>query len=64
MGAAPKVVTPLCDDPLIQGAEAIRQYLGLRSVRQVYALREKGVIPYVDGLGLAARASVLDRIGT
>lgn len=51
------------NDPLIVGAKAIAEELGI-STRQVYAMRENGgPVQPVKGLGLAVRKSVLDAIG-
>jgi hypothetical protein len=48
-------------DDLLYGAKAIQEELKLRSVRQVYHMREKGAAPIFEmaGIGLVARKSTL-----
>ena len=64
----PSHIRPIATDDLLYGAEAIREFLNLRNVKQVYRLRETAVRKKIDkpapifeipGIGLAARKTAL-----
>jgi len=50
------------NDDFLEGVEDIKQYLGLKTSRQVYFRREKGwPIRNIPGAGLVSSKSELDR---